>query len=166
MELNAWTDKALSLVKQYKYVFLMIAVGLILLLLPATEKTKESDISQQQANILTLEQQLSAVLSSVKGAGNVEVFLSQATGEEILYQTDQNYSTSGDSYDNRTDTVTVSGTDREEAGLIRQINPPVYKGAIIVCQGTDNPAVRLAIVEAVSRVTGLGTDKISVLKMR
>lgn len=166
MELNAWTDKALSLVKQYKYVFLMIAVGLILLLLPATEKTKESDISQQQANILTLEQQLSAVLSSVKGAGNVEVFLSQATGEEILYQTDQNYSTSGDSYDNRTDTVTVSGTDREEAGLIRQINPPVYKGAIIVCQGADNPAVRLAIVEAVSRVTGLGTDKISVLKMR
>lgn len=166
MELNAWRDKVLNLVKQYKYVFLMIAVGLILLLFPATEKAKETDISPQQVNILTLEQQLSAILSSVKGAGDVQIFLSQATGEEILYQTDQNYSTSGDSYDNRTDTVTVSGSDREETGLIRQINPPVYKGAIIVCQGADNPAVRLAIVEAVSRVTGLGTDKISVLKMR
>ena len=54
----------------------------------------------------------------------------------------------------------------EESGLIRQINPPAYLGAIVVCQGADNNTVRLAIVEAVSRATGLGADKISVLKMR
>lgn len=35
----------------------------------------------------------------------------------------------------------------------------------MVCQGADNAAVRLAIVEAVSKVTGLGANRISVLKM-
>ena len=39
-------------------------------------------------------------------------------------------------------------------------------GAIVVCQGGDNATVRLAIIEAVSNVTGLGADKISVLKMK
>jgi stage III sporulation protein AG len=43
---------------------------------------------------------------------------------------------------------------------------PQYLGAIVVCQGADRSDVRLAIVEAVSALTGLGADKISVLKMK
>jgi stage III sporulation protein AG len=39
-------------------------------------------------------------------------------------------------------------------------------GAIVVCQGGDQPTVRLAILDAVSKVTGLGADKISILKMK
>ena len=31
----------------------------------------------------------------------------------------------------------------------------IYEGAIIVCEGADNPAVRLRIVNAVSDLTGL-----------
>ena len=60
----------------------------------------------------------------------------------------------------------ITDSDRKEEGLITQVDPPVYQGAIIVCQGADRGAVRLAIVEAVSRVTGLGADRISVLKMK
>ena len=43
---------------------------------------------------------------------------------------------------------------------------PVYQGAIILCQGADSPSVRLAITQAVSKVTGLPTDRIAVLKMK
>ena len=49
---------------------------------------------------------------------------------------------------------------------MRQENPAQYLGVIVVCEGADSPAVRLAIVEAVSDVTGLGADRISVLKMK
>lgn len=166
MELTQWKERLASIINQYKYVLLLIAAGIILLMFPANEKPEKQGISQQQENIITVEQQLSEILSCVRGAGEVKVFLSRASGEEILYQTDENYSTSTGGYDNRIDTVTVSGSDREETGLIRQINPPTYLGAIIVCQGADDPVIRLAIVEAVSRVTGLGADRISVLKMR
>ena len=55
---------------------------------------------------------------------------------------------------------------RKQTGLVQQVNPPTYLGAVIVCQGADSASVRLAIVEAVGSVTGLSTDKITVLKMK
>jgi len=66
----------------------------------------------------------------------------------------------------RITTITVTGTNRNEEGLIKQINPPTYLGAIIICQGADSASVRLAIVDAVSKLTGLGADSIAVLKMK
>ncbi len=166
MALTQWKERISRIFHQNKYVIIIAVIGIGLLLLPSIEKTDVQVISEHQENILTVEQQLAAVLSFVDGAGKVEVFLSQAYGEEILYQTDEDSSSTGGSYDNRIDTVTVSGANREEIGLVRQINPPIYQGAIIVCEGADDPVVRLMIVEAVSRVTGLGANRISVLKMR
>ena len=92
--------------------------------------------------------------------------LTVSTGEQTLYQTNNDYSTDANGSQEKTDTVTVTDSQRNETGLIRQVNPPIYLGAVIVCEGADNPAVRLSITEAVSRITGLGTDKISVLKMK
>lgn len=157
-----------DVLKKNKYVLLILCVGLILLLMPSFTKTVEQNegITETTANILSVEDQLSQILSCVQGAGKVQVMLSIASGEETLFQTDDDHTTNSDTASVRSDTVTVTDADRRETGLIRQINPPVYGGAIIVCQGADNPTVRFAVVEAVSKVTGLGTDKISVLKMK
>ena len=38
-------------------------------------------------------------------------------------------------------------------------------GAVVVCQGADNAAARLAAVRAVSVYTGFGSDRITVLKL-
>ena len=43
---------------------------------------------------------------------------------------------------------------------------PQFQGALIVSEGADNAAVRWNIVSAVSSLTGLGTDKITVVKMK
>ena len=64
------------------------------------------------------------------------------------------------------DTVIITDSERNQNGLIHQINPPSYMGAIIVCQGADDPAVKLSITEAVSKITGLKTNRISVLRMK
>ena len=40
------------------------------------------------------------------------------------------------------------------------------KGAVIVCEGADDPAVRLCITESVRAYTGLGWDEIKVFKMK
>ena len=60
----------------------------------------------------------------------------------------------------------IVDADRKESGLIKQVNPQKYLGAIVVCQGADSPSVRLAITQAVSRIIGLSADKICVLKMK
>ena len=39
-------------------------------------------------------------------------------------------------------------------------------GAVVVCQGADLPSVCLDVTNAVAAYTGLGSDKISVIKMK
>ena len=96
----------------------------------------------------------------------MEVLLTQVTGEETFYQTDEDISTGESTSDVRSDTVLVNGADRSETGLVRQVNPPTYQGAIVLCQGADSAQVKLSIVEAVMSVTGLRSDCITVLKMK
>ena len=66
----------------------------------------------------------------------------------------------------RKETVILTDSERNQQPLVQQVLPPQYLGAVIVCQGAENAAVRLAVVEAVRNATGLGADKISVLKMK
>ena len=41
-----------------------------------------------------------------------------------------------------------------------------YCGAVIVAEGGEDPTVALALTRAVSAVTGLGADRITVMKMK
>jgi stage III sporulation protein AG len=143
---------------KYRYALLILAVGLVLMMLPTGNHQKENVTQTVVTQEPELEQSLSLILSRIDGAGKVEVLLTPASGKETLYQTNEN----GDD----SDTVIITDSSRNESGLIRQVNPPVYLGAIVLCQGGDRPSVRLAIVDAVSKVTGLGADRISVLKMK
>ena len=64
----------------------------------------------------------------------------------------------------RTETVTVSRGGGSEDIVVTQQLYPVYQGALVVCQGADQAAVRLAVTEAVSALTGLSSDRITVVK--
>ncbi len=156
--------KLLEGIKKYRYALLILFLGLVLLLIPGTKKETPLEEPKAQETVATpnLAEQLEQILSKIEGAGQVSVMLSVKNGEQILFQEDKD--SGGDSI--RQDTVIVTGADREQSGLVQQVNPPTYLGAIVVCKGADRAQVRLAIVEAVSRVTGLGADQISVLKMK
>ena len=152
---------------KYKYVLLVLAVGIVLMVIPSGSQTQvEAVLNQGEESILSVEERLTQILKQVKGAGEVHVLLTEAFGEETLYQTNEDTSQSDTGSSSRGDTVTVTDSERNENGLVRQKNPPKYLGAIVVCQGGDQPAVRLAILDAVSKVTGLGADKISIQKMK
>lgn len=140
--------------KKNRYVLLVLLAGMALMLLPSgTKAGEEPETPEIQTE--DMESRLEEILSRIQGAGEVAVMLTESGGEEIVYQTD------GDG----ADTVLVTDADRNEQGLVRTREPPTYRGAIVVCSGADSAAVRLAVVEAVANVTGLGTDKITVLKM-
>ena len=159
--------KIMNFINRYKYVALVLAVGILLMLLPTKkEAATEPVLKTKEDSILSVEEKLTQILRQVKGAGEVQVMLTEALGEEIIYQTNDDISNGDTSSSSRGDTVTITDSERNENGLVRQQNPPKYMGAIVVCQGGDNATVRLAIIEAVSNVTGLGADKISVLKMK
>ena len=167
MDLKKIKSNAASLLKKNKYMLLVLAIGMVLLLIPgksSKEAQMQSPVTIQQEQKQEIDVTLAKILSKIDGAGEVQVFLTMSQGEETIYQTDTKTSESQTNV--QIDTVLVTDADRAQTGLVRQINPPVYQGAIVLCQGADSSTVRLAIVDAVSKVTGLGADRISVLKMK
>lgn len=156
-----------SLVQKYKHAFIVLLIGLGLMLLPSGRTEDPTpEIPAIQSREEDLEARLSAILSRISGAGEVEVLLTIRTGSETLYQTDEDSDSGGTAARNSVSTVIVEDSSRQETGLVRRTDPPVYQGAVVVCQGAEDPGVKLAIVEAVSCATGLGADRIKVVKMK
>lgn len=171
MELGSLQGKITGFIKKYRYVIIVLVIGIVFMLLPEIgtdpDKSAHEEIaSDEPLSEPSINERLAEILSKISGAGDVQVLLTVSAGEETVYQTDDNISITEDTNTTQVDTVVVTDADRNQTGLIRQVNPPAYLGAIVVCQGADSPAVRLAIVDAVSKVTGLGADRISVLKMK
>ena len=159
--------RAKNLVGKYKYVLLILLLGILLMSLPeGSKESMQPEISVPVPVYASKAEELEAILSQISGVGKVRVMLTEAAGSETIYQTDEDRSETSDAQNIRVETVIVSGSERTETGLVRTVVPPVYLGAIIVCQGGDSPAVRLSVAEAVSNVTGIGTDRITVLKMK
>ena len=167
MDFLKWKTRIVEGVSKYKYVWVVLVIGMTLLLIPGKETKAQPDEVQPMGQMdRSLSDQLEEILSLIKGAGQVKVMLSVDQGERTIYQTDSAYTQNDNHTDTQTKTVLVTDTGRNETGLIYQKNPPVYLGAIVLTHGADDPVVKLAIVEAVSDITGLSTDKISVLRMQ
>lgn len=169
MDLRNISTKILDFTKKYRYVLLILLIGFLFMTLPNSTVSKSDSITVTEPEMQTEEminEKLSSILSKLDGAGKVEVMITVARGEETIFQTDNKLSVTEQSDTTQQDTVTVTDSERSQTGLIRQVNPPVYLGAVILCQGADSASVRLSIVDAVSKATGLGADQISVLKMK
>ena len=164
MDWLAGKRAVLECLKKYGIAIIVLLAGILLLAFPSGEDEKQ--ITAPAPQEVSLQESLEDILREISGAGNVSVLLTQAVGEETIYQTDDNLSEEEGRNTSRRETVLISGTGREETGLIRKVKAPTYLGAVVVCQGADNAAVRLAVVEAVRSATGLTTDRISVLKMK
>lgn len=158
-------EKLKATVRKNGAVLLVLLLGLGLMLWPQ-KKTAQADIPSQVQQTQTLEERLEDILSRVSGAGSTRVLLSTDLGEKTVYQSDETQSTQPDRQEKKTSTVLVSDAGRQTSGLVLRTEAPTYRGAVVVCQGGDDPRVKLAIVEAVARATGLPTNQIVVLKMK
>lgn len=160
MDTRRSIEKITELLKKYRYVCIVVLVGILLMMLPVgTSKKKETVPEKQTVQEPAMETRLTNIISQIRGAGKVSVMLTIAAGEETVFQEDQGST-------GQKDTVTVTDKDRNQSALVVQILPPRYLGAVVVCQGAEDPQVRLAIAEVVSSLTGLGMDKISIVRMK
>lgn len=158
--------KVWTLLEQYKYVLLVIAAGLVLLLWPTGERQAQPDrvdAAQDEFDLKELEEKLSQTLSQVDGAGKVTVTLTMKSGMEQVLASDRTTTVNERGSSVEEETVLRSTGSGEEALLITR-KYPVFQGALVVCEGGDDPAIRLTMTQAVSALTGLGADKITVCK--
>lgn len=102
---------------KYKYLLLVLFVGLILILLPSRSSSAALSDSASQSTATGEEARLEAVLGDICNVGEVSVLRSE-------------------------------------------------EGVVVVCQGAASPQVRLDVINAVMSYSGLGSDRITVLKMK
>ena len=107
-----------------KYVLMVLALAVVLMLLPSGREKEERDFHAQGSELEssgipldTESARLSDFLSKMEGVGRAEVLLSA-------------------------------------------------EGAVVLCEGADNSSVRLYVTNAVSVYTGLGSDKIRIIKLK
>ena len=163
-------EKLADFLKKYRFAILVALAGIVLMLLPGGKKdgTVEADISEESTFSLTeIESRMAEILGAMDGVGRVQVMLTLRSGETLSLAEDSS-ATLGSGGDVRQDSqvLTVNrGSGRQEV-VVTQRMYPTYQGAVVVCQGAGDSRVRLRVMETVSVLTGLSSDKISVVQWK
>ena len=163
--LTRLAGKIKGYLEKYRLVLLVILAGLLLLMLPLGEREEEPVKTAGETavsfDLAAMETRLAEALSRIDGAGEVTVVLTVQNGpRQVLAQDVDRRTGEGEN----TETVVLSrGGSAQETVTVQELYPS-YQGALLICEGGDDPNVRLKLTEATSALTGLGADKISISK--
>lgn len=157
----------LAVLDRYKYVLLVAVIGAALLLWPGirTESPPAEDGPSNGGDTLKkTEAAMEEILGKISGVGRVDVMLTLQSGSELVLAEEGSLRYSGDSrapdsYERTNQPITDSG-----GVVVTQEMYPRYRGALVVCDGGGSDSVRLQVISAVSALTGLGADRIAVVK--
>ena len=171
MKGTEWLKKSGEVLEKYKYVLLAVLAGVVLLVWPSgggnsapAQTAAETAAAPDPFDTRETEEWMADTLSHIQGAGRVRVLLSVAQSPRQVLAQDGLADVAGDNSRRETSTVMVSrGTGQQEPAVL-QVLAAEYRGAVVVSPGGDDPQVRLALSEAVSALTGLGADRISICK--
>lgn len=150
-------------------------------------KTKEEnniyfEASETTTNNVTqkyeLEEKLEKILSTIKGVGEVNVFINYSESSSSIPLYDESTTTSttteGDSSGGTRNTVETENQKEvvftEKSGtkdpIIQKTIMPLIEGAVITAKGANDAEVKTNIINAVQAATGLGIDRVQVFEMK
>lgn len=142
-----------------------LGLGVLLLLLPrfGSGTVEAPRVTEPPFSLEAEEARIAKALSRISGAGQVTVILTLDTGlmREYARNTEDSRQ-SGGSGESRTQAKSEVARDQDEA-LTVQYAYPRYRGALVIVQG-DGSTLKLEITQAVSALTGLGADRITVIR--
>lgn len=168
---RAAQERIVPLAVKYRAVLIVLLAG-VLLLASGGHGTKAETASPEQSaesasfDLTAFEQTLCDKLAAVDGVGRVELMLSLEQSGEAVYAVNTRQTTGMDSSESYESDLTIlsDGSYGEKPVTVKNLLP-TFRGAVVLCDGADNAQVRLAVTQAVSTVCGIGTDKVTVLKM-
>lgn len=158
--------KALS--GKYRYVLILLAAGLVLLLLPSGSKREAAAPAEVPSAAETCEERLSALLSRAEGVGKAQVMLTLEREEVRTYarETERESRQDADgSQQSESSTLAMEKSGSDTLPVTERVDAPTFRGAVVACEGADRAEIRLYVTEAVMAVTGLSSDRICVLKL-
>lgn len=154
-------------------IFMILAADGCIKKEPANE-TIQQDVFDKVAYTKALENQLTDIISQIDGAGEVKVMVTLESSEQIVYayaeKTDTDITQKGSesycersSYENNY--IMVDDGSGGNIALRETILEPGIKGVAVICSGGDDVLVEKRIVETVSTLLDIPTNRICVTKM-
>ena len=167
----------LSIVKRYKYPMLILILGLALLMIPSDETEDKSADAQEQCcdwkcdeYARDMEERLKIILSNIEGVGRVDVCLTLKCGEQKQYLFDREFHSEktekGTNSSDKQKAVILSQGSAYDEPTVTEVDYPQFQGALIVCEGGAEPEIKLLLSQAVSALTNLSSDRITITKMK
>lgn len=161
-------EKWKARLEKYKYAALLLAVGVVLMLLPTgkDKAAQENAGESEDFSLAAMEKQMEQTIGCIQGVGRVKVMLTLKSGTALELASD-----GGDTLrdtESKTDRQVVKlnrGSGTQDVVVTRRTYP-TFQGAVVVCDGASASAVRLAVIQAVSVLTGLSSDRISVVQWK
>ena len=161
-------------VKKYlnnkKIILLAFAIGVLFVLFSEvfSEKQNESKITfNQEAYVLSLEKRIEEIVSDIYGAGECNVMINIASGSESVYVKENKKSYDTSDQNNKSESedsvITVKDRDGSEYALVTKELMPEICGVVVACKGADEVSVKNSVIQAVSTVLGVGTNKVCVI---
>ena len=149
------------LAKKYRAALIVLLAGVLLLVSGGREETSDAAQTQTGADSFSLsdfETQLCCRLSAIDGAGRVELMLSLEQTGEAVYAVNTR-ETGGAASSRESDVAVISSSGYGETPVTVKNVLPTFRGAIVLCDGAENAAVRLAVTQAVETVVLLSHKK-------
>lgn len=146
--------------KKYGALLLVVAFGALLMAIPSGEKKDRNagEEGGESFDLAAFEEKVADCLSGIKGAGRVEIVLSVDSGSRRILAQD----TRQEGGQITRDVVTLGRGSGSQTVVPLQTIAPQFRGALVVCDGGGDPQVKLAVLQAVTALTGLGADRVCV----
>ncbi|MDE6659692.1 MAG: hypothetical protein K2K01_06220 [Eubacterium sp.] len=151
---------------------ILVAVGIIGILLillseislPKSKQETEVTKTDYTAYVNELDEKLNNLISSIDGVGTCKVMITLKSTSESVYAKNIQNSQSDSSASQNSEYVIYDGKDGDTPILIQE-NFPEIEGIAIVCNGGDNIAVREKVIQCISSLFNISSNRISVSKL-
>lgn len=154
-------------IRPYRYAAAVVLIGVILMLLPGGgSETADgpSGAEEETFDRAAVQGEMEEILRAIDGVGELRLMLTVDAGTARELAQDVTAERGEESGKSRSETVVVgAGSGTQEVVVTRSVYPR-YVGALVVCEGGGSAGVRLAVTNAVSALTALPSDRITVLQ--
>ena len=143
-------------------------VCIVLMLLPGGNAEAEPAAGSPDAEAFdraAVQEEMENILRAIDGVGELRLMLTVDSGTKRELAQDTTAERCGsEDMKRKSETVVVgTGSGTQEVVVTNRVYPR-YVGALVVCEGGGSAGVRLAVTQAVSALTALPSDKITVLQ--
>lgn len=158
--------------KKIKIIIAVGMIGVILIAMSDIFAKDEKNTSSETTNDTAysdytneLEDKLCNIISSMDGVGECKVMITLENSKENVYATDNENKTDSDSASSKDEYVIYDSDNGETPVLIKEYYPKI-QGVSVVCSGGDNIVVKEQIINTVTSLFNISTNRVSVSKIK